>query len=137
MITRETDYAVRVVLCLAAQADLSSPVSTSAIAAEMGIPYRFLRRVVRRMTRERLIRTFRGKGGGIRLSRSPQRLSLYDVLRAIDPRGMKLNVCLLDQGTCTRKGTCAVHDAMEDLQSALEKNLRRVTFGRLTRPARG
>ncbi|MFC1468030.1 RrF2 family transcriptional regulator [Verrucomicrobiota bacterium] len=127
MITREADYAVRVVLYLAQHTE-EGAVSTADLAEEMDIPYRFLRKIVRRMVDAELVVSQRGQGGGLRLARSEKEISLADVLNAIDPSGVKLNLCMLEGDGCQRSKFCVVSKKFEVLQAELDEKLRSITF---------
>jgi len=127
MITREADYAIRVVLYLAQHSD-EGAVSTADLAEEMDIPYRFLRKIVRRMVEAELVVSQRGQGGGLRLARKEGDISLADVLNAIDPSGVKLNLCMLEGEECQRSKFCVISKKFEVLQEELYEKLRSITF---------
>ena len=131
MITREADYGVRVVLHLAKAANREKLVSTAELAEQMEVPYRFLRKIVRRMVEAGFVISQRGQGGGLRLARPSATISLADVLYAIDPAGVKLNLCLLHGDRCTRTGNCPVHTQMKRLQTLLDGKLAEITFDSL------
>lgn len=127
MITREADYAIRVVLYLAQHTE-GGAVSTADLAEVMEIPYRFLRKIVRRMVDAELVVSQRGQGGGLRLARQEKDVSLADVLNAIDPSGVKLNLCMLDPAECSRSSTCQISKKFAVLQAELDQKLRSITF---------
>lgn len=133
MITREADYAVRTVLYLACTNDSNSSVSTRELSESMEIPYRFLRKLVRCLVEAGLVESRRGKGGGLRLRRPAQDISLADVLHVMDPAGIKLNLCMMGKDRCTRSGFCPVHPRMRDLQDLLDDKLEEITFDQLAR----
>ncbi len=130
MITRETDYAVRAVLCLATHGQ-GEVVSTAAMAEEMDIPYRFLRRILQKLHVSGLIGSARGKTGGVWLRESPAALTLYQVIGAIDPSTVALNACLRDGMACQRTGRCAVHTELARVQRVLDRELTAVTLAEL------
>ncbi len=130
MITREADYAIRVVLFLS-QNENKSIVSTADLAEEMEIPYRFLRKIVRRMVDADLLVSQRGQGGGLRLARNKKGISLADVFSAIDPTGIKMNLCLVSAEECTRSKCCPIHRALCKVQRELDEKLRQITFDTL------
>jgi len=127
MITREADYAIRVVLFLA-QHNEDGAVSTADLAEEMEIPYRFLRKIVRRMVEAELVVSQRGQGGGLRLARPKKEVSLADVLNAIDPAGVKLNLCMMNSEECQRSKTCEITKKFAALQATLDEKLNSITF---------
>jgi Rrf2 family protein len=131
MITKEADYAIRMVLYLASCRDAKSPVSTQELAEAMDIPYRFLRRIVSRMVKAGLVRTTRGRGGGLHPARSPAQISLLDVLHAISPRSLQLSPCIERQNACGRAGICPVRREVAVVQSAMQRQLGRIRFSAL------
>lgn len=131
MITREADYAIRIVLSLARHAPKPAPVSAESVSEEMAIPYRFVRKIAGKLVRAGIVRSLRGRTGGLRLARRPATISLLDVLYAVDPATVTLNLCLLDPSACRRMGLCAVHPHLAAIQTDLERALAAVSFAQL------
>jgi Rrf2 family iron-sulfur cluster assembly transcriptional regulator len=128
LITRETDYALRAMLYLAKQGEQSGSISTAELSEEMDIPYRFLRKIVSKLVSAELVLSRRGKGGGLSLARLPKAISLYDVVKAVDPDSIVLNRCLADNDCCNRSGFCGVHAELARMQDVLDKGLRNATL---------
>jgi Rrf2 family protein len=53
------------------------------ISHTTGVPVEYLRKVLQRLTRARLIASERGRGGGFRLARPPERFSLLVVVEGV------------------------------------------------------
>ena len=124
MITREADYAMRVALFLARARRQGRPrAACAAVAEAMDVPYRFLRKIVKRMVAAGLIVSARGKGGGLRLARPPQRVSLLDIIEAMGPANVQLSRCVLRPETCGRSGYCRVHRALRAVQKGVDQRL--------------
>ena len=134
MITRETDYAIRIVLYLAEEGPDSGPVSARHIAEEMDIPYRFLRLISLKLVQAGILNSRRGKNGGLMLAKPPSELSLLEVMRTVDKKTAVLNRCLIDETTCNRTGHCSVHHTLLDLQDRVDRALDTVTFENLAKP---
>lgn len=132
MITREADYAVRVMLLLARRERAGQGGSSSLdIADEMEIPYRFLRKLVKRMVEGKLLRTRRGKGGGLQLARTAEGISLFEMLDIMTPTGTRLSLCTAKPGSCRRAGTCRLHRAIESIQTSMDRQLRSISLASL------
>jgi Rrf2 family protein len=131
MITREADYAIRVMLYLAGCGNGQQPVATEQLAQEMEIPYRFLRRIVSRMVKAGLLRTTRGRGGGLVAARLASEITLLDVLAAVDPRSLLLNACMGNASVCSRTERCPVRREVARLQNDMKLGLQGVSFGKL------
>jgi Rrf2 family protein len=125
-ITRQADYAVRSMVHLA-ELPLDGRISTASISAAEGIPLPFLTKVISRLATAGLVTTSRGMGGGVSLGRSPEQISLLQVVEAVDGPIM-LNHCLLRQGACERDAHCAAHEVWSEIQSRLVSELGSVTM---------
>jgi Rrf2 family protein len=88
-ISARTDYAVRVLVSLAAES--SRPLTCESIAAHQQIPYRFLKSVVRDLRVAGLVRSQRGCEGGYWLGRAAEQISLADVVAAVDGELLTVN----------------------------------------------
>ncbi len=131
MITREADYALRVVLRLSTMPEGQS-LSTAVLAEEMYIPYRFLRRIVRKLCDSGLVGSVRGKTGGVHLLEKPEKISVHDILAVFDPRSLLFNSCYGDDCYCPRKEDCSVHRMMDPVQKLLNERLQSITFADLS-----
>jgi len=128
MITRETDYALRTVLCLAKSGTGDAVVATLALAEKMSIPYRFLRKIVSKLVNAGLLESRRGKGGGLVLSRPSSAISLLDIIDAVDPLSVLLNRCCEGGEGCDRAPLCGVHQLLDEMQRDLNDKLRGVSL---------
>lgn len=129
MITRETDYAMRLVLALAERSRKGvDSVSSADVAKEMDIPYRFLRKLAKRLVAEGIIESRRGKGGGVVLARKPDAISLYDVLKATGPRGVELSPCVSKPQDCKRSALCRLHREFKVIQCEVDGRLKAVSL---------
>lgn len=130
MITREADYALRIVLSLTSIPKGQS-LSTTALSEQMYIPYRFLRRIVRRLSASGIVGSVRGKDGGIYLLKSPAKISVHDILAIFDSRSLTLNRCYEENNGCPRKKKCVVHRTLAPVQKLLNDRLRSISFEEL------
>jgi Rrf2 family protein len=132
-ISRETDYACRVVLHLA----LLPPgerVTAREIARRRIIPRALIRRVVTRLGAAKVLMTTRGSGGGIALARPPKEISLLQVVEAMEGP-VALNRCVIYPHECPLVRVCPVHEAWMHAHAGVVDELGRVTFDTLS--ARG
>ncbi|OQD54982.1 transcriptional regulator [Streptomyces phaeoluteigriseus] len=83
-ISARADYAVRALLELAVRQGGGDPVKAEAISAEQGIPHKFLEGILGDLRRGGIVESRRGGGGGYRLARDPARITVADVIRAVD-----------------------------------------------------
>lgn len=115
-LTKRTDYAIRACLYLAATGP-ESPDSSRRIAEVMDIPERFLPRVLAGLSAAGIVQAQIGRTGGYRLQRSPDQLSILELIEAIDGPS-RSNACVLRQRACDATQPCAFHPVWEEAQTA-------------------
>jgi Rrf2 family protein len=83
-LSAKTEYACLAMLQLAAEFDTGEPVQIRRIAEEHGIPSRFLVQILLQLKGASLVASTRGAAGGYRLSRSPEQISLAEVIEVME-----------------------------------------------------
>ena len=116
-ISRETDYAIRCMLHLCADAGKVSMVDE--IAQARDVPKSFLAKILQKLKRAKLVESFRGVKGGFRLARDPSGISLLDVIEAIQG-DVGVNVCAVDELACDRSAECVVHPIWKKMSSKIK-----------------
>ena len=76
-----------------------------AIAEKQDIPEAYLEQIIAVLRRDELVTSIRGAQGGYMLARSPEEVTVGDVLRALEG-GLKLVDCLLEEDTCGKSCAC-------------------------------
>jgi Rrf2 family protein len=132
-ISRQTDYASRIILHLAMQYP-GSRLTAAEIARQRLIPRALVGRIVTQLGVAGLVKTTRGSDGGITLARAPEEISLLDVVQAIEGPLM-LNLCTVDPQSCPLIPVCAVHEVWMKARETLTMELGQATFDKLA--ARG
>ncbi|WP_428307625.1 RrF2 family transcriptional regulator [Lacipirellula sp.] len=83
MFSQTVEYALRAMVQLAA--DSSGSATTKDIAAKAKVPSAYLAKVLQSMRRGGLIHSRRGVGGGVTLAKPAAKISLLDVIDAVEP----------------------------------------------------
>lgn len=125
-ITRQADYAVRAVLYLV-QLGVDQRAATSQIAEEQQIPPSFLAKIVSQLSVAGLLQTSRGARGGVSLAKEPDKISLLEVIEAIDGP-ILLNECVSASGVCIFGEGCPMRPVWCEAQAELVERLRNTTF---------
>ena len=85
LFSAKAEYACLAVLELAVRYGDPKPVRLADVADQHGIPPRFLVQILLQLKGAGLVASTRGAAGGYLLARSPERISLFDVVGVIDP----------------------------------------------------
>ena len=124
-LTKRADYAIRAVLALARAGD-GERLSVHRVAAEQGVPERFLPQVMRDLVRAGLVEGTVGRTGGYRLAKPSMEISLLDVVEAVEGDSRR-RVCVLRGGPCAIDGVCDVHAVFSAAQDDVLRRLRTTT----------
>jgi Rrf2 family cysteine metabolism transcriptional repressor len=100
VLPRKNQYALRAIFELAKHMD-RGPVKTSDIAAAQSIPLRFLEVILNQLKASGIVDSKRGFYGGYFLLKSPNQVSVGDVLRFLD-RDLQAADCI----ACVTKASC-------------------------------
>ncbi|MEK6698633.1 MAG: Rrf2 family transcriptional regulator [Nitrospirota bacterium] len=130
-VTREGDYGIRSVLYLARQPFKKISFVTE-ISEDYKIPRSFLAKILQKLVRARLVRSYRGVKGGFSLAKQARDICVLDVLEAIEGK-LYLNVCLMDKKKCGFSRHCPTHDMWMTAQGKVVEVLKKTNFDDLAR----
>jgi len=128
-LTRKGDYAIRGIVYLA-QLEPGKVALISEIADATGVPQTFLAKILQSFAKIGLVKSFRGAGGGFVLGRPAARITLREVVEAVEGPIMP-NRCLTSDGACDREAGCSVHAVWRTVQGKVVEILDEVTIERL------
>jgi Rrf2 family protein len=115
------DYAVRAALDVARHWG-DRPRKAREIAASMDIPPDFLKRILSELVSQGLLTSAAGSNGGYLLARSPEDISLLDIVEPAE-RLLSADRCVLRGGPCDWSDVCAIHDTWYQAQKAFAETL--------------
>lgn len=112
-------YSVMAMVDLATQ-PADKPVGLAAIAERQEIPLAYLEQIFARLKRAGVVKSVRGPGGGYRLARAAEELSIADIMLAAD-EPMKMTRCESQShtGCMAAKTRCLTHDLWEGLSAQI------------------
>jgi Rrf2 family protein len=115
MLTQRSRYALRALIFLARTGSVA-PVSISTIAADQQLPRKFLEIILLDLKNGGLVNSYRGKTGGYRLARAPQKISFGEIIRLIEgPLALVPCVSVTAYQRCPdcfEESTCAIRKVM-------------------------
>jgi Rrf2 family protein len=96
----------------------------------MEVPDRYLTQILAHLVSEGLLIAVAGPDGGYSLARSPESITLLDVVQAAEGP-ILLDECVLKGGPCAWEEVCPVHTPWVRAQNALMAELSQTTFADL------
>jgi len=120
-------YAVMAMVDLARHAQ-TKPVSLSDIATRQEISLSYLEQLFARLRRAELVKSVRGPGGGYRLARPADEVSIAEVVTAVD-EPLRATRCNGTGPGCMHGGArCLTHDLWEETGRQIESYLASVSL---------
>ena len=107
MISRSGIHAVRALILLAELPD-GHYAGAASIAEKINAPKNYLGKLLQQLSRDGIVESQKGLGGGFRLARDPADISLYDIVGPIEQLA-KWNGCILGRPECSEVDPCAIH----------------------------
>lgn len=132
-LTRAADYAVRVMVHLAAVAP-GTRASRTELAGVVDCPEQFLSKVLQSLTRAGLVTSHRGNTGGFELPLARRSSSVLDIVEAVEGP-IRLNVCLGSSNECLHQARCSAYPVWDEAQRAMTAVLRSATIDDMARYA--
>lgn len=127
-LTTRGRYAVNAMFDLSLQ-PVGEPVSLADIAARQDISLSYLEQLFGRLRRAGLVESVRGPGGGYRLARTIEDITIADILSAVDEL-IDATHCAGGEN-CQRQQRCPTHNLWRALTVQIDHFLNRVTLADL------
>jgi len=97
-VSKSTGYALLAASYIALQKD-KGVVLSQHIAKEYHIPLEYLLKILQQMVRANILHSKRGPGGGFSLAKHPKKITLLDIIEAVEgPMAGNLNLARLAHG---------------------------------------
>ena len=129
-ITQETDYAIRIVYCLA---NADGRKDARSISEEMGVTLRFSLKILHKLVQNGIVKSYKGSKGGYELARPAAEINMKQVIEAIEGT-YRLAKCVAQPGyDCAWKtlGLCSFRVEFSRISKYVNEELEKVTFDNL------
>lgn len=123
--SQTTGYAVLALSCLEIE-EVRWTLAKDLVAAT-GIPGPYLWKIMHMLGKTGFIKTKRGYQGGYALKNPADRISLFEVVEAIEGRDW-MNRCLLGFAECSDERACPAHEFWKSERRDVESKLRAITL---------
>lgn len=127
-LSARTRYAVRILVKLGRHGT-DSPLKTTSLSESSGVSVQFIEQILRPLKKAGLITSMRGAAGGHMLAKSPDAVSVGDVIRIMEGH-VGLTACcdikLADE--CPRKDFCTTRSVWIKASQVLENELNSISL---------
>ena len=127
LITRETDYALRMLSALASGQQFTA----GALCEQEMIPGQFGYKILKKLNPRGFVKIIRGKDGGCRLDCDLSQVTLYHLMKAIG-EDIYISSCMEPGYECKRRKArncrCSIHERLACIQKSFNQELKKYTL---------
>jgi Rrf2 family transcriptional regulator, iron-sulfur cluster assembly transcription factor len=120
-LTKKSSYGLIAALALADPSS-DAPRSAASIAEAYALPISFMEKILHELRRAGLVQSKQGRAGGYSLARTPDRISVRDVLEALGET-LDLVRCLSETAQCSLEACCPTQAAWRHVDDRLKSLL--------------
>jgi len=129
-LSKRGNYVVLSALCLAWAYESGEYRKIREVVATMKVPQTFASQILAELVRAEIATSKAGKDGGYRLVRSPEEITMLEVIEAGEGP-LRAERCALQDGPCTWDFVCPLHWIWGDSITAFRNTLANVTLATL------
>jgi Rrf2 family protein len=126
VLSNKAKYALRALFALSEKYN-QGPVLISDLAAEEGIPKKFLELILLELKNQGILQSKKGKGGGYFLGKNPDSITLGQVIRILDgplaPLPCVSQIAYRKCDECEDEATCGIRMVMKEVRDATARIL--------------
>ncbi len=92
------------------------------IAENYQIPYQLVAKVLQNFTKSEIVTSFQGAKGGYKLNKSPDNITLIDIIKAVESN-YQVTECMLEgstKDTCSHLDCCKIRDPLIEIQRKID-----------------
>jgi len=134
LLSKSCDYGIRASLYIASRENVRYA-TVREISGHLNVSFHFLTKILQKLTSRAIIRSFKGRSGGVTLARPADAISLMEIILAIEgPAFFKR--CLLGLEYCSEEDPCPIHHDWESIRRSMQSVFEKTTLAMLAEKVR-
>ena len=130
-LSKLTDYGTVVMTYLAHEPARVRSATEVAAGVHLSLPT--VSKLLKLLTQEGLVHSYRGVQGGYTLARAPERISVAEIVRALEgPIGF--TECSMTPGRCSQEASCSIRPNWQRINGAIQTALEAVSLAEMAQP---
>ncbi|HEY7401694.1 MAG TPA: Rrf2 family transcriptional regulator [Actinomycetota bacterium] len=130
-VSQKLEYAMRAMIELSLRREEDVLVPAREIAERQQVPLRFLEQQLGALSRAGLVESFRGSGGGCRLARAPEDITVAQIADAIEGQMFPMFCLEPSDHTCFQDSRCGLQGFWGDVARAIQQVFEQTTVAEL------
>jgi Rrf2 family protein len=134
LVTKNIHYAIKSLLYFTK--DTAKVVSVNELVKKLNMHRAFLRKILQALSKEGILRSLKGNGGGFMLNIKPDKIRVIDIV-SIFRDDADIFSCLFEKDICPQPGSCLLMQEIKKTEAQLNRALRQLTIGKLLKSIGG
>lgn len=105
----------------------NKPVSIKKICEKEEISNRYLENIFVTLRKAGIVSSLKGEKGGFFLTKDPEKITVYDVLAAVETE-ITPTKCAVDMSSCDRAAGCGMRTVWKKIDASIRKELQQTTL---------
>jgi len=128
LLTKQTDYAIRVLIYLTLNEN--GFVSANKISEREKIPYQFLRRILQILSKKNLVESKKGVAGGVKIKTDANNICIIDIIKHFQGN-IKLSSCMFRRKLCENRNKCVLRARLKKIEDIITQQFKDITIASL------
>ena len=128
LLTKQTDYAIRVLIYLAL--NKNGFVGASKISEREKIPYQFLRRILQILGKKNLVESKKGAAGGVKIKTDANNIRIIDIIKHFQG-DIELSSCMFRRKLCENRNKCVLRARLRKIEDTITQQFKDITIASL------
>ena len=125
LITRDTDYAIRALICIAGEK--GNIANVVGLSKKMSMPRAYLRKILQQLSKSKLLKSSKGKGGGFSLMCNPKKVTVFSVMEILQGP-FQLSEHIFKGKKCPKMKTCCLKKKLDEADKTVTQKLKAITL---------
>jgi len=118
MFSKACEYGIRALTVIAEAGKENRKIGIKELCKKANTPESFTAKILQNLVKRDIISSQKGPSGGFYISKDLDKITLYDIVEAIDGKGI-FNKCGLGLTACNAKKPCPLHSKFEVVRNEL------------------
>lgn len=119
--SKTSEYAIRILSYFSIHE--GETLSASFLHKELGIPYKYLTRLITTLSKAGFLEPIKGRSGGFTMIKRPEDIYINEIVQAVEG-SVDYEGCIMGFSSCDSKNPCLLHQKWIDIRGEIKKLLK-------------